>query len=119
MPKTNKTSLKVINTDKKKAIAKATLSKSKNLSRSNAIKTDKPVKITKGIIKRLTSFHKETCKRQNLDDVETFKYAGAIDDGLKKTPKTPTTANSNTNQKDIEVVTTATSFSEHTRRSFP
>lgn len=119
MPKTTKTNLKVIHTDKKKTIAKAPLSKSKNLGRSNAIKADKPVKITKEIIKRLSSSHRKTCERQNLDDVETFKYAGAIDNDSKKTPKTPATSTSSTNEKDIEVFSTASAASEHTRRSFP
>ena len=118
MPKTTRPQLQVRTREKTKAIAKSPGSKQKILSPSNSIKVDKPVKITKGILKRLSSFHKETCARQNLDDVDTFKYAGAIDDDAKKTPKTPATAISSPTMKDIAAIETASS-STFTRRSFP
>ena len=118
MPKTTRQQLQVTTSEKTKAIAKSPASKQKTINRSDSIKVDKPVKITKEILKRLSKFHKETCARQNLDDIDTFKYAGAIDGDAKKTPKTPATAISSVSKNDITDFETA-STSSFTRRSFP
>ena len=63
MPKTAKPKGKLTAPAKTKAIAKPALAKSKTLSRSTSLKSDLPVKITKGILKRLSSFHEATCAR--------------------------------------------------------